>query len=149
MKSLSIRCCGTIALVLGMGSLAEAAAPGGRYTVGAGTVYDNKTKLTWQQVVPSTPSAWTSAKASCPGLGATLGGTGWRLPTVNELLSIVDYSVGQPSIDQAAFPSTPSDYFWSASPAVGDPASAWAVTFTTGGASKQASSTPYYVRCVR
>src|ERR1700690_1382575 len=72
-----------------------ATAPAGRYTYPAtGTVYDTKTKLTWQQTAQSAPRpyAGAAAKTYCAGVGATLGGTGWRLPTVKELQTIVGES---------------------------------------------------------
>src|SRR5664279_4073220 len=88
-----------VIVVLALTSAAGADAPAGRYTVTSGTVYDSKTKLTWQQVVPATGYIWAAAKTYCVGVGASLGGTGWRLPTRNELLTIVDYSRTNPSID--------------------------------------------------
>src|SRR6202142_4217978 len=66
-------------------------APAGRYTYpAAGTVYDTKTKLTWQRTAPSKEYTWADAKTYCAGVGAALSGTGWRLPTMKELLTIVD-----------------------------------------------------------
>ena len=65
---------------------ADANAPAGRYTTSSGTVYDTKTKLTWQQAVAPGTYAWAGAKAYCAGLN--LGGTGWRLPTIKELQTI-------------------------------------------------------------
>jgi len=110
---------------------------GGQYTVATGTVLDNKTKLIWQQTLSSTPYAWTDAKQYCAtGL---LGGV-WRLPTVKELLTIVDYSVDAaqatpaPVIDAVAFPATPRQFFWSASQAADGSAKVWAVNFGFGGA---------------
>jgi hypothetical protein len=128
-------------------SLPPAPAPAGRYTTTGGTVYDTKTKLTWQQAVPSTTYTWTGAKAYCAGLN--LGGTGWRLPTVKELQTIVDDSRTSPSIDTAAFPSTPADYFWSSSPLAGSSSGAWGVGFGYGYTSSFVVSDTSLVRCVR
>ena len=147
----SLRCLAVIA-VLGLPVLASADAPAGRYTIAdggnaKGTVYDKKTKLTWQQTVPSTTYDWDGAKAYCAQVGATLAGTGWRLPTLKELMSIVDYSRYDPAIDPTAFPSTPSDYFWSSSPLAGSSSSAWLVRFTVGYPDYVGNAA--YVRCVR
>ena len=135
----------------------DAAAPAGHYVVtpgsgtGNGTVYDSKSKLTWQQTVSSTLYTLADAKTYCAGVGASLGGTGWRVPTIKELLSIVDFSqTGAPMIDPNAFPSTPSELFWSSSPLAGSSSSAWYVDFNDGSSSAyDAVTDAYNVRCVR
>jgi hypothetical protein len=60
---------------------------------GDGTVTDNVTGLMWQQqAVPSTTYAQSNPTSYCQSL--TLGGhADWRLPSIIELLSIVDCSV--------------------------------------------------------
>jgi hypothetical protein len=130
---------------------ASAAAPSGHYVVTAGTVYDTKSQLTWQRTAPSTTYTWADAKTYCAGVGASLGGTGWRLPTTKELVSIIDHSqTTAPYIDLSAFPSTPSDYFWSSTPLAGFPSYAWAVVFAGGGFPvNDVISSTYYARCVR
>jgi len=40
----------------------------------------------------------------------------WRVPTIEELTSIVDYGVGTPAINTHYFPNTMADNYWSASP---------------------------------
>ena len=147
-----LRLLGAIAIIaVTLPTSADASAPTGRYVVtsggtGNGTVYDTKTKLTWQQTVPSTTWSWADAKTYCAGVGTNLGGTGWRLPTVKELLTIVDYSQSSPSIDLTAFPSTTGMWFWSSSPYG---SFAWLVDFVAGRAEWGAASYPGYVRCVR
>ncbi len=144
----------SLAVVGGVASLtffAYANAPAGRYTTANGTVYDTKTKLTWQQAVPSTTYTWANAKAYCSGL--SLAGTGWRLPTVKELHTIVDESrpnpMTNPWIDPNAFPSTPSDYFWSSSPLAGSSPYAWVIDFSCGDSNGSGVTYTYNVRCVR
>jgi Protein of unknown function (DUF1566) len=137
---------------------AGANAPAGQYVVtaggtGNGTVYDTKSKLTWQQTVSSTTYyTWADAKTYCAGVGASLGGTGWRLPTLKELQSLVDYSQSTaPMIDPNAFPSTPASSFWSASRLAGSPSNAWSVNFSGGGSGYGDAGCGYCdrVRCVR
>jgi len=128
---------------------ADASAPAGRYTMAAGTVYDNKTKLTWQQTVSSTEYSWADAKTYCTGLGASLGGTGWRLPTVKELQTLIDHSQSSPSIDSTAFPATPASWFWSSSPVAGSSSGAWLVSSFYGFTYGSAFPYPSFVRCVR
>ena len=134
---------------------ADASVPGGRYVVtnggtSNGTVYDTRTKLTWQQTMSSIFYTWADAKTYCAGVGSSLGGTGWRLPTLKELQSLVDYSQTTYSkIDSTAFPGTPSERFWSASPLVGSSSSAWRVFFGLGSSYYDDVSMYNYVRCVR
>jgi len=136
-----------VPVLAGLTLLAHADAPAGRYTIANETVYDTKTELTWQQAVPSTKYTWADAKTYCAGLN--LASTGWRLPTAKELQTIVDESRTNPSIDPNAFPSTPSDHFWSSSPARGSSSYAWYVHFSLGNTSSNGVSNTYYVRCVR
>jgi hypothetical protein len=141
-----------IVTLLGLASLAYANAPTGRYTISNGSVYDNKTKLTWQQAIPSTKYCWDCAKNYC----ASLGGSAWHLPTMKELQTILDYSHANPAVDPTAFPSTPSDYFWSSTPSAQYASTttpkAWAVEFTRGVArdfpSALDAGNEAYVRCV-
>ena len=147
MNARLIRTLAAVGIVIGMAAVAHADAPAGRYTITNGTVYDTKTKLTWQQAVPSTKYAWARANTYCSGLNLT--GTGWRLPTVKELQTIVDESRTNPTIDPTVFPSTPSDYFWSSSPLAGSSSSSWYVYFIYGAAYYSVVSNTYYVRCVR
>jgi hypothetical protein len=128
---------------------ADASAPAGRYVMASGTVYDSKTKLTWQQTAPSKLYTWADAQTYCAGVAASLGGTGWRLPTIKELQTIVDDSRGRPSIDPTAFPTTPEYWFWSSSPSAGSSPSAWYVFFGNGFVGRGLASYPYNVRCVR
>ncbi len=143
-----------VAVVAGLTVSGRADAPAGRYTITNGTVYDTKTKLTWQQTVPSTEYAWAAAKTYCSGLD--MAGTGWRLPTVKELQTIVDESrksadesMESEAIDTTAFPSTPRFFFWSSSPLAGSSSSVWSVNFRVGAIDLLDVSYPGYVRCVR
>ena len=59
-------------------------------------------------------------------------GDDWRLPTRQELESILDLSRHSPCIDTAEFPDTKSEPYWSSSPyALGNPAR-WVVNFNAG-----------------
>jgi len=117
---------------------------------GDGTVTDNVTGLMWQQAVPATKYAWADAVAYCPTL--TLAGqSDWRLPSIVELSSIMDLGQSSPTINPTYFPSTPSDYFWSASPSLSLSSSgAWVVRFEDGCTGHYDVSGSYNnVRCVR
>ena len=132
---------------------ADASAPPARYVTDntSGTVYDTQTKLTWQQTVPTRPYIWADAKTYCTGVGTNLGGTGWRLPTIKELVTIVDFSqaIMMPMIDPNAFPGTLDRNFWSSSP-FSDPQFAWFIDFGLGSIMNyNFVTTLYNVRCVR
>jgi len=74
---------------------------------------------------------------------------GWRLPTRDELASLVSTACQGPAIDSAAFPGTEADTlnYWS-STEVSD-SSAYYVNFANGVASVDALDEPYAVRLVR
>ena len=59
--------------------------------------------------------------------------SGWRLPNVKELASLVDLSVSSGArIDPVAFPGTGATFEWSSSPDVDFAEEAWAVNFDSG-----------------
>jgi len=155
----SIRCLvGMLAaIVVGLPQAASANAPSGHYVVtagsgtGNGTVYDTKSKLTWQQTATPSLLSWADAKTHCAAVGASLGGTGWSLPTLKKLVSIVDYSQATGAmIDPTAFPSTPAGTFWSSSPYLILSSSWILVDFGSGStANGSAASGLGFVRCVR
>ena len=98
--------------------------------------------LEWQADVPDEEFTWEEAKAYAASLG-----DGWRLPTVKELLSLVDYDRRGPAC--SVFPDCPSEWFWSSSPVSGNTTLAWYVGFGNGNASNLGVSSAYRVRCVR
>ncbi len=128
------------------GQPSSTTAPSGRYTIAGGTVYDTQTKLTWQQMSSTSSYTWADATTYCSGL--SLNGVGWRVPALGELQTIVDESTN-PAIDAAAFPMTPSEYFWSSSAEVDDPSRAWTCFFANGSTYSFGVTTPRSVRCVR
>jgi hypothetical protein len=71
------------------------------------------------------------------------------LPTRIELVSLLDLSRTNPALDLAAFPSGPSQWFWSASPDASDEAKAWYVYFYFGYPDVDDISVENRVRCVR
>jgi hypothetical protein len=128
--------------------------PGGlprSYEVGTETVMDCVTGLEWQRVVA--PESFTPAAAISYCDGLTLGGySDWRLPSTIELITLVDYTIANPAIDAAAFPETPPEYFWTASPLLREPdpdAHWWYVNFDDGSAYYAVLANPFRARCVR
>jgi hypothetical protein len=85
------------------------------YDVQAEIVTDLVSGLIWQRATPDTTYDWWEARTYCQELA--LGGfEDWRLPSRIELVSLLDFGGLDPTIDQNAFPDTPSDFFWTASP---------------------------------
>ena len=79
------------------------------------------------------------------------GFSDWRMPKVDELYSLIDFSVPVPNlaIDNAYFPNAIANAYWSAAPYAGNAANAWSVLFnlSNNGASSKANNA--YVRLVR
>lgn len=59
-------------------------------------------------------------------------GLSWRLPTVEELVGLVDRSRANPAINAKIFPGTPPKWFWTAAPNRGSTQNAWSVGFNYG-----------------
>ncbi len=133
-------------------------------------VEDTRTKLQWQRC--SLGQTWTGA--TCAGEATKyqwdeaqrIAPAGWRLPTKDELASLVYCSSGEPAywktasetckgaygsptIWSAAFPNTPKAWFWSSSPNADDSGFAWDVGFGDGDVSGYGKDYAVYVRLVR
>jgi hypothetical protein len=88
---------------------------GGYDTSVAGLVSDPVTGLVWERDVTGRDKNWQSAALACKG-ETLVGLAGWRLPSVLELSSIVDFASTGPAIAAAAFPSTPTTWFMTSTP---------------------------------
>ncbi len=107
-------------------------AEGPRFQVVDDTVLDRTTGLQWtRENVTSGRMNWKAAKEACGKL--TLGGhADWRLPTIRELLTLVDYERHNPAIDTTAFKCDP-DYYWTSTLTASSPGEfAWGVDFGGG-----------------
>ena len=114
------------------------------YVTSGSVVTDSVTGLHWQQVASASQMTWTVADYTCHEL--SLSGTGWRLPTLIELESIVDYGAYNPSIETSAFPGTPTQRFWTGS---GSGGAHWSVYFLWGYTGEMQDTDTAHVRCVR
>ncbi|MCP3925461.1 MAG: DUF1566 domain-containing protein [Desulfobacterales bacterium] len=114
---------------------------------GDGTVADRETGLVWEQGTGGAMT-WENALIYCESL--SLGGKDdWRLPSRNELQSIIDYTTNNPSVDIIFFPDTELLFYWSSTTDVSQSARAWYIDFENGDVSFTDKTNSYYVRAVR
>jgi Protein of unknown function (DUF1566) len=123
--------------------------PAGWYQIQRGTVFDTKTRLTWQQAVAPGTYDQQGAAAYCAGLTLNRMG-GFRVPSQKELYTLVDETREGPAIDLDAFPNVAqAEEFWSSSIAVGGQGFGWTVRFDVGDSQTEAPTAALSVRCVR
>jgi hypothetical protein len=113
-----------------------------------GIVIDKATGRMWERNPPSATYNQGDAAAYC--VANRLGGfLNWRLPTVTELASLLDFSVASPLINSSVFPNTVASRFWTSTPADGNGASVWAINFSSSEVQPLSTTFGYQVRCVR
>lgn len=123
-------------------TLAWGVVPAGRFTVVGDTVVDNNTHLTWQRTASAVKYPWAGADSYCNN------GSGWRLPTIRELRSLVDPRLPDAALDPVAFPNAPFDYYWSSTIATYNRAYGW-VTVGVGTLESMSLTASCRVRCVQ
>ncbi len=119
--------------------------------MGSAAVLDRETGLVWEQSPDGvTTYNWEDAQFHCINLNAG-GRTGWRLPTIQELMSLVDRSVSPGPTLPAGHPfsNVQSSLYWSASTSAGNTSFAWEVGFYGGGVGTADRSLSFFVWCVR
>ena len=127
---------------------------------GDGSVTDTGTGLVWQKCSrgqntdatctgTATKTTWSLALLHCKNL--SIGSRTWRLPNINEMLSLVNPAIyssspSVPYIDSTSFPSTLMDKYWTSS---GYASVALFVNLGNGGqANDYKVFAAAYVRCV-
>ena len=121
-------------------------------------VLDKETGLVWEKSPDPIPQPWFQARQVCANRTIS-GRMGWRLPSVDELASLIDPGVvspgptlppGHPFLHVIGG-TTNRDYYWSATTTVESPTSAWAVSFGTSDVTfgPKADSIGLPVWCVR
>jgi hypothetical protein len=143
------------------------------YLIDHGVVRDNITDLYWTRCSLSdggTPSpendcatpggvyTWEQAIEACNHLKAIkyAGRSGWRLPNIRELQSIIVYTyIYGPRINEKVFPGTMQDgHYWSSTTHKNNADLAWTIDFSFGNVTYRYKTDgtipgqPIYVRCV-
>jgi hypothetical protein len=153
-----------ICAIVGFGLLSLAAGPAladGRFTISADNqeVLDTTTNLTWRRCTEG--MEWNgktcignplkvkleNAKAIATSAAAATG-KAWRVPTKEELKSLLLQIKTKPKIDLVAFPGTPSFQYWATRKGADDNLNAWLVNFANGKVYGNAGQREFSVRLV-
>ena len=137
----------------------EGKQPAARFSdTGDGTIRDNVTGLIWLKNANCFGAkTWDEALAACSQLadgdcglkdGTSTGD--WRLPTVKDLQSLIDFNHYDPALPKRhPFTDVQSSAYWSATEYVNDDNYAWHVYSYFGGVTTNIKSGHYYVWPVR
>ena len=113
-----------------------------------GTITDTCTGLMWQKEAATLKMTWQDAIEYCENLSFS-DFNDWRLPTLNELRSIVDYSKFNPAINQDLFKGFLSAFYWSSTSTNDSMGGAWGLYFNNGLGDRKYKDLSNYVRAVR
>ena len=113
-------------------------------------VLDRETGLVWEKSPDTTPQTWDNAQYACMNKNVA-GRGGWKLPSIQELRSLVDPTASNPALPAGhPFSNVQSSGYWSATTtAPGLASSAWTVIFQDGSVSGDETDDPHYIWCVR
>lgn len=119
---------------------------------GDGTVSDACTGLTWEKTTSGDNLTWDQGNTHCSNL--TLANqTGWRMPGVQELASIIDYAspnlAANPVFVFANDVAPYALYVWTSTEDVNDTTKAWEIEFTHAATNPLVKTSEIQVRCVR
>jgi hypothetical protein len=89
-----------------------------------GSINDKEKKYEWNDAEPIFINALNDQKFG--------GFSNWRMPTVKELMSIVDIGNSNPAIDSNYFPNTLSASYWTSMSHTIDSTLTWGVNFDSG-----------------
>lgn len=120
---------------------------------GDGTVSHKTSGLTWKRCLEG--ESWTGSACSGSANMYTwsqanaLSGSTWRLPTIAELLTIVERDGYMPTLNTALFPRPSPSQQWSATTDASYTSAAWYVDFNIGSSYSRDKGYTYPVRLVR
>lgn len=116
------------------------------------TVIDNTNNLEW--IDDSTHGTgikkWQDANTFCENSNHA-GESDWRLPTINELMTLADYDKTGVAYNSTFRYNKSSSYtyFWSSTKVTGNDTDFWSLKFEPGNTFNAHYSKSYYSRCVR
>ena len=111
-------------------------------------VLDKETQLVWE-ISPTGGLGWLDAVSHC--YNRVIGGRmGWRLPTIEELTTLVDLQTSSPSLpDGNPFDAPPTPPVWSITSDAEDNSYAWSVNFADGTLHTDGKGAAEFAWCVR
>ncbi|MCR4321310.1 MAG: DUF1566 domain-containing protein [Candidatus Brocadiaceae bacterium] len=118
--------------------------------LGNAAVLDKETGLVWEKSPDTTTRTWTNAVYYA--YNKNVGGRGgWRLPTVEELRSLIDPTQSSPALPSGhPFTNVQSNGYWSATTNASSYLNAWHVLFSDGNVGNGFKNNDvFYVWCVR
>jgi len=97
-------------------------------------VLDRLTRLLWRRSANLTPQPvrWREALAAVDGLNLAGARTDWRLPTINELESLVDCAAHSPALPIGHPFADVQDIYWSSTTSLFEPDWAWGLYLEKG-----------------
>ena len=112
-------------------------------------VIDKDRKLMWQddKAVINNKMTWPQARRYCKNLNLA-GFSDWRLPTIEELSTIIDLDRYNPAIAKE-FKNVRSEWYWTNTSCASNRSYAWEFYFKYGYDGNYGKNSNRYVRCVR
>ncbi len=129
------------------------------------TLIDNATGLEWEKKQTAVGSgadalnlhdvdnlySWYDAVSSWIGavnVESFAGHSDWRVPSVDELVTLIDYTNSAPSVDAGFLPQQ-GNFYWTSSTLASGRAYAWTVNFRYGAVNDGVKASALYLRAVR
>ncbi len=113
-------------------------------------VRDTETGLVWEQSPDTTTRTWINAQIC--NIRTVGNRKGWRLPTIQELASLVDPTQANPALPpghQTIFSNVQSSFYWSATTKADNTSLAWGLNFSGGDVFEQNKVSLFFAWCVR
>ncbi len=117
------------------------------YVVGTHSAIDKQNKLEWQKQPSTDKLSWNDGQTYCTQLFVN-NKRDWRLPTIQELKSLVNYTKYYPAIE-SSIPCQSTIYWSSTTVADKEREKAWTVFFGNGDDIWKNKTEQHAVRCVR
>ncbi len=112
-------------------------------------IFDTSTSLLWQDAQDNKNLSITYKEAQeyCSNL-VIAEYNDFRIPTLRELQTIIDYSNYKPAILNG-FNYAPNETFWTSTPFANDKEYVWSINFKKGDRNTRAKHYDRYIRCVQ